>query len=60
MKPRTLLHQQQDPQFQQYVEAYMEQNKDACFQHLANKGAKVPHNIYIDKEIQKNSPSMEE
>ena len=51
---------QQDPNFQKYVEAYMEQNKDACFQHLINKGAKVPYNFDIDKKIQKHDPSMKE
>ena len=51
---------QQNPKFQQYVEAYMEQNKDVCFQRLANKGAKVPYNFDVDKKIQKHAPSMEE
>ena len=38
----------------------MEKNKDTCFQHLANKGAKVPYNFDIDKKIQKHAPTMEE
>ena len=38
----------------------MEQNKYACFQHLINKGAKVPYNFDIDKKIQKHAATMEE
>ena len=49
---------QQDPHFQQHVEAYMEKKKDACFQNLINKGAKVPCNFDMDKKIQKHDPSM--
>ena len=50
----------QDPHFQQCMEAYMDQNRDACFQHLINKGAKVPYNFDVDKKIQKHDPSMKE
>ena len=42
------------------MEAYMEQNRDACFQHLINKGAKVPYDFDVDKNIQKYDPSMKE
>ena len=38
----------------------MEQNKDVCFNHLINKGAKVPYNFDVDKKIQKHAPSMKE
>ena len=51
---------QQDAHFQQYVEAYMEQNKDTCFQNLIKKGAKVPYNFDIEKKIQKHAPTMKE
>lgn len=47
---------QQDQHFQQH----MEQKRDAYFQHLINKGAKVPYNFDVDKKIQKNDPSMKE
>ena len=50
----------QDPHFQQRMEAYMDQNRDACFQRLINKGAKVPYNFDVDKKIQKHDPSMKE
>ena len=50
----------QDPHFQQCTESYMDQNRDAFFQHLINKGAKVPYNFYLDKNIQKHDPSMKE
>ena len=51
---------QQDPHFQQYVETYMEQKKDACFENLINKGTKVPYNFDVDKKIKKHGLSMEE
>ena len=50
----------QDPHFQQCMEAYMDQNRDACFQCLINKGAKVPYNFDVDKKIQKHDPSMKQ
>ena len=50
----------QDPHFQQCMEAYMDQNRDACFQRLINKGAQVPYNFDVDKKIQKHDPSMKE
>ena len=37
-----LIAMQQDPHFQQHMEAYMQQNKDACFQYLINKGDNFP------------------
>lgn len=42
------------------MEAYMEQKKDACFQHLINKGAKVPYNFDVEKKIKKHVPFMKE
>ena len=50
----------QDPHFQQRMEAYMDQNRDACFQRLINKGAKVPYNFDMDKKIQNHDPSIKE
>ena len=50
----------QDPHFQQCMEAYMDQNRDACFQHLSKNGAKAPYKFDIEKKIQKNDPSMKE
>ena len=38
----------------------MEQNRDACFQHLINKGAKIPYKFDVDKKIQKHAPYMKE
>ena len=51
---------QQGPHFQQHMEAYMDQNKYACFKNLIKKGVKVPYNFDLDKKIQKHDPSMKE
>ena len=42
------------------MEAYMDQNRDVLFQNLIKKGAKVPYNFDVDKNIQKHNPSMKE
>lgn len=51
---------QQEPIFQQYVERYLEQNKDKFLESLINKGARVPYNFDVDNKIQKQNPSQEE
>ena len=42
------------------MQAYMDQNRDACFQNLIKKGVKVPCNFDLEKNIQKHDPSMKE
>ena len=38
----------------------MDQNRDACFQRLIKKCAKVPYNFDVDKKIEKHDLSMKE
>lgn len=51
---------QQEPLFQQYVEKYLDQNKDKFLENLINKGVRVPYNFDVDRRIKKQSPSQEE
>lgn len=57
---QDFMRMQQEPLFQQYVEKYLDQNKDKFLESLINKGAKVLYKFDVDRKIKKQGPSQEE